>query len=72
MMRYVHKKIKWGGNSVVELPQKEANYRKDTEPFISCFHALTSNTSFQYYLFHFDISLTILIIIFIKSVKYLN
>ena len=25
-----------------------SDYGKDTEPFISCFHVLTSNTSFQY------------------------
>ena len=24
------------------------SYPKDTDPFISCFHELTSNTSFQY------------------------
>ena len=28
------------------------SYRKDTEPFISCFHVLTSNTSFQYLSIH--------------------
>ena len=27
-------------------------YRKYTEPFISCFHVLTSNTSFQYLSIH--------------------
>ena len=27
-------------------------YRKDTEPFISCFHVLTFNTSFQYLSIH--------------------
>ena len=27
-------------------------YGKDTEPFISCFHVLTSNTSFQYLSIH--------------------
>ena len=27
-------------------------YRKDTEPFISCFHVLTSITSFQYLSIH--------------------
>ena len=27
-------------------------YRKDTEPFISCFHVLTYNTSFQYLSIH--------------------
>ena len=27
-------------------------YRKDTEPFISCFHVLTSTTSFQYISIH--------------------
>ena len=28
-------------------------YRKDTEPFISCFNVLTSNTSFQYLCYQF-------------------
>ena len=31
---------------------KDSLYRKDTEPFISCFHVLTCNTSFQYLSIH--------------------
>ena len=30
------------------LYKQDPNYRKDTEPFISCFCVLTYNTSFQY------------------------
>ena len=31
------------------MTQKLTQYRKDTEPFISCFHVLIYNTSFQYF-----------------------
>ena len=36
------------------------------------FQELQTTQNLMYYLFHFHISLTILLIIFIKSVKYLN
>ena len=33
---------------IVTFDAKNVSYRKDTEPLISCFHVLTSNTSFHY------------------------
>ena len=36
----------------ITLSKISSNYRKDAEPFISCFHGLTNNTSFQYLSIH--------------------